>query len=283
MLAVEADLEKITFPLLASYKLDGIRCLITIDGPRSRSLKPIQNEYVAKELEVLPPGLDGELVILDEAGNVDFRATTSGIMSRAGEPKFEYWVFDDFIYPGSFWERNSTLFNRTDLPEWVKPVRQFDVRSVEDVVILFEEAIAKSYEGLILRCPKAAYKHNRSTLKEQGMLKMKPWADAECIIYDWEPKYRNDNVKERDERGFSKRSTKQDGLVALEEMGILVGRNEKWDRIEIGTGFTAADRIEMYKNPPLGQLVRFRYIDVGGYDKPRSASFAGFRHPDDIS
>lgn len=282
MLAVEADLQQITFPLLASYKLDGIRCLMTPDGPRSRSLKPLPNAHVMSRLEDLPFGLDGELVILDENGNVDFRATTSGIMSKTGEPDFEYWVFDECIKPGPFWERHSFLY-QLNLPSWVKVVQHFEVNNVDDVNKLFEKAINLGYEGLILRCPAASYKHNRSTLKEQGMLKVKPWADDECIIYDWERKTRNDNVATTDELGHTKRSSKKEGKVEVDEMGILVGRNAKWDRIEIGTGFTAADRIEMFKNPPIGQLVRFRYINVGGYDKPRHASFSGFRHPDDLS
>ena len=55
MLAVEAeDFEALTYPLLASYKLDGIRCLITVDGPRTRSLKPVPNKYIAGKLADLP-------------------------------------------------------------------------------------------------------------------------------------------------------------------------------------------------------------------------------------
>lgn len=285
MLAVEAELDKIRFPMLASYKLDGIRCVITPEGPRTRALKEVPNRHVARMLQALPAGLDGELVILDERGDVDFRATTSGIMSQKGEPAFRFLVFDDFLFEegkAPFWERHLSLLPK-EFPDWVQVVQHHQMDHADDVNKMFERALAENYEGLILRCPAAPYKHNRSTLKEQGMLKVKPWADAECVIYDWEPKFRNDNVAETNELGRTKRSSKKEGLVQLDEMGILVGRNERWERIEIGTGFTGTDRVEMFKNPPIGQTVRFRYISVGNYDKPRHASFAGFRHLDDMS
>ncbi len=286
MLAVEAELDKVQFPMLASYKLDGIRCVITPDGPRTRSLKPVPNKHVMSMLETLPPGLDGELVILDDAGNVDFRATTSGIMAQRGEPTFKYLVFDDFTHhQKSFFERHvplTTTYGNGAHP-WVEAVRHWEMYNVNDVNVMFEKALNEGYEGLILRAANAPYKFNRSTLKEQGMLKVKPWADDECVIYDWVQKTRNDNEATTNELGRTERSSKKEGLTPIDEVGVLIGRNERWDRIEIGTGMTQADRQEWFKNPPLGQTVRFRYIKVGGYDKPRHASFAGFRHLDDIS
>ena len=286
MLAVEAELDKVRFPLLASYKLDGIRCVITPDGPRTRSLKPIPNRHVMSMLETLPSGLDGELVILDDAGNVDFRATTSGIMSHDGQPTFKYLVFDDFTQPQkSFFERHVPLTSKyhKGYHPWVEVVGHWEMNTVDDVNNMFEKALNEGYEGLILRCAAAAYKFNRSTLKEQGMLKVKPWADDECVIYDWVQKFRNDNEATTNELGRTERSSKKEGLTPLEEVGVLIGRNATWDRIEIGTGMTLADRQAWFKNPPIGQTVRFRYIKVGGYDKPRHASFAGFRHLDDMS
>lgn len=286
MLAVEADLDKVIFPMLASYKLDGIRAVITPDGPRTRSLKPIPNRHVMRLMSELPSGLDGELVILDDLGNVDFRATTSGIMSQDGEPNFKYLVFDDFSEPHkAFFERHVPLTIKTmgSLPHWVECVRHYEVYNANDVNVMFEKALADGYEGLILRLATAPYKFNRSTLKEQGMLKVKPWADDECEIYDWVRKTRNDNVATKNELGRTERSSKKDGLVELDEVGVLIGRNATWDRIEIGTGMTLAERQAWFANPPLGKTVRFRYIKVGGYDKPRHASFAGFRHPDDMS
>ena len=46
MLAVDADVENIKYPVLCSDKLDGIRCIILNGVAYSRSLKPIRNKYV---------------------------------------------------------------------------------------------------------------------------------------------------------------------------------------------------------------------------------------------
>ena len=66
MLAVDADIENIKYPVLCSDKLDGIRCIILNGVAYSRSLKPIRNKYVQdlfgrEEFN----GLDGELVVGD--------------------------------------------------------------------------------------------------------------------------------------------------------------------------------------------------------------------------
>ena len=83
-------LELIAYPVLASPKLDGIRCLAGNGVAFSRSMKRIPNDYVQqvfRELEL--HGLDGELML-----DGDFNNVQSGIMSVHGRPKFYFNVFD---------------------------------------------------------------------------------------------------------------------------------------------------------------------------------------------
>ena len=83
-------LSKLKYPLLASIKYDGVRALKVNDTVLSRSFKPIPNTFVQRRLASLPNGLDGELVVAGQ----DFSGTSSGVMSKDGEPDFVYYIFD---------------------------------------------------------------------------------------------------------------------------------------------------------------------------------------------
>lgn len=299
MLAVSADdhLDQLTYPLIASFKMDGIRCLMAAETSGrgravSRTLKPIPNHFIRNTMEArLHAGKDGELAVLDASGNIDFRASTSAVMSREGEPDFRYFVFDNFLVPGSFEERLERLFATAPLtwspPDWLIVVEQRLVHSADEVRAMFADALAKGFEGLILRCPKAAYKHNRSTLKEQGMLKVKPWADDEGLIVGMIREYENTNEKVLDERGLSKRSSAKAGKVARDAISGFVLFNPKWPKtFEVGTGLTRDEKEEFFRiqDQLIGKaFCRFSYITVGGYDVPRSCSYQGLRHPEDMS
>jgi DNA ligase 1 len=96
------DETRIKFPCLVSPKLDGIRALVLNGKIVSRKLLPIRNLYVQKELQGLPDGLDGELMV----SNTEFYGTESGIMTTQGEPDFFFNVFDNaFLNDKTFEER----------------------------------------------------------------------------------------------------------------------------------------------------------------------------------
>src|SRR5690554_1371146 len=94
MLASEAP-AALVFPLYASAKLDGVRAVVKDAMLVSRTLKRIPNGYVQDCLghDGLE-GLDGELTVGPANHPNVMQATTSGVMSREGEPDFIYWVFD---------------------------------------------------------------------------------------------------------------------------------------------------------------------------------------------
>ena len=287
MLAVEAeDFETLRYPLLASYKLDGIRCLITAEGPRTRSLKPVPNKFIASKLSSLPIGLDGELVVLDNNGNVDFRSTTSAVMSHDGEPKFEYRVFDSYTANGGFLTRSKAALAQLDklnIP-WLIWVPQILIMNALGVQHQFEEAIAEGYEGLILRDQDAPYKHGRATLKSQWMLKVKPWKDAEATIIGVVEACENTNEATTNELGRTQRSSAKAGKIPKGTLGSLIVESPKWPKpFEIGTGFDDEEKLALWKDKNLiGKLVRFSYVDAGGYDVPRHCSYQGIRDERDI-
>lgn len=64
MLATDADLGKLRFPLLASAKLDGVRAVVRDGVVYSRSNKPIPNAYVQQKFSRFEH-FDGELIVGD--------------------------------------------------------------------------------------------------------------------------------------------------------------------------------------------------------------------------
>lgn len=54
---------RLTWPVLGSPKLDGLRCIIKDGMALSRNLKPFRNKFVQEQLSTLPNGLDGELIV----------------------------------------------------------------------------------------------------------------------------------------------------------------------------------------------------------------------------
>jgi len=83
--------EALNFPVLATPKLDGIRCLKIGGLALTRSFKPISNRFAREWIEAnLPDGVDGELML--RGGT--FNATTSAIGRESGELDFVFHVFD---------------------------------------------------------------------------------------------------------------------------------------------------------------------------------------------
>lgn len=292
MLAAAADdLSALRYPLLASFKMDGIRATITPEGPRTRSLKEIPNRHVQAMLSMLPVGLDGELAVIGANGAADFRATSSAVMKRDGEPDFKFFVFDKFDKSDlrlPFTARYAALQRAVAghtlaFAEVVEHVGVYGPLLVREQ---FARALAEGHEGLILRDPEGFYKSGRSTLREQGMLKVKPWEDTEALIIDVLPEFHNTNEATTNELGRTKRSSAKAGLVQKESMGKLVVQSKKWPKsFEIGTGFTAEDRANMWRDRDslVGCFAKFSYVTAGGYDVPRHCTFRGIRAPEDMS
>ncbi len=83
--------DALRFPILATPKLDEIRCLKIGGRAVTRSFKPISNGFVRAWIEAnLPNGVDGELML--RGGT--FNPTTSAIGAHGGEADFVFHVFD---------------------------------------------------------------------------------------------------------------------------------------------------------------------------------------------
>lgn len=281
------DPSALPFPLLASPKLDGIRCVVLPGvGAVSRSLKPIPNAHVRAMMnrpELI--GLDGELIVGDASAPDAFNRSTSGVMSRDGEPAFTFHVFDDVTDSGKpFFERLEAIKAR-DLPAFVRIVPQRAVRSAAELGAVEAENLAAGYEGTMIRRSDASYKFGRSTVREAILLKRKPFEDMEAEIVGFEELQRNENKATVNALGYMERSTKADGLTAAGTLGAFVCRAAGFaSTFTVGVGLTDAVRADVWSDKPafLGRFAKLKFQRHGSTDlAPRLPVFLGFRHEAD--
>lgn len=286
MLAATTDGVGLTYPLIDSPKLDGIRCLI-IDGvATSRSLLPIPNHYVQKLFGRADlNGLDGELIIGPDTGSGVFQRTESGVMSFVGTPDVWFHVFDDFTESGGFLRRLHTAHRRIRKAKCCRPVIHTQVNSEAELLAHEETYLQLGYEGIMLRHPDGPYKAGRSTQNQGWLFKLKRFVDAEAVVIGFMELKSNTNEAVRNKLGNMERSSKKAGMVGGGVLGALLVRDcTTGVEFKIGTGFTATQRIKLWRNRELvqGQLVKYKSQPTGVKNKPRFPVFLGFRDRRDL-
>lgn len=284
------DLSRLEFQVgfLCSPKIDGIRAIKYQGQLVSRTLKAIPNRYVQELFKDIPEGLDGELTLGPKEAVMTFNTNQSAIMSEGGQPNVYFNVFDDINEPGLAY---STRYQRLpDLSMYpnVQFVEHELITSIQRLLEFESEQLALGYEGIILRHALRGYKFNRSTFREQGMIKIKRFLDAEAVIEDFEELYRNTNEAQVDERGYTKRSDHLAGMVPAGTLGKLVCKvvTGEFSRtgVKIGSGLDNSLRQTIWQNKQnyVGKIVKFKYQPHGSKDAPRSPIFLGFRDEMDM-
>lgn len=271
------------YPLFASPKIDGIRCVThPLLGPVSRQFKPIPNVHIRHELANMDIMYsDGELVTLDPQGKYDdFNTIQSKVMSHHGTPIFEYLVFDNFLEPEAPYTKRLLYVEvrNRDMCPFYRVVEQMIIDTPMHLVEYEEKCLEQGYEGIITRLPSSPYKSGRSTLKQQWLLKLKRWEDAEGTIIGFEPLMRNMNEQEQNILGLSERKHRKAGLQEDSLLGFLILETQ-WGTLRVGSGFDMSMRQEIWEhqNEYQGHIVTFKYQKHGMKELPRFPIFKGFR------
>jgi DNA ligase-1 len=259
----------------------------------SRTLKPIPNKYIRECLEhPALEGLDGELIVGPAFGEGVFARSISGVMSSDGKPDFTFHVFDNFTRPILQYQgrlencvRHLCLSSHAWNSKLVY-VEQKAVHSKRELEAEEEEALAKGYEGLIVRDPLSPYKYGRSTAREGIMGKLKRFADSEARVTGFDELMHNNNAPEVDARGFQVRSSHKAGQTGSGMMGALHVQDiyhPEWI-LKVGSGFDHELRKRIWDNQKdyLGKIIKYKYLPIGMVDAPRHPIFLGFRHPNDL-
>jgi DNA ligase 1 len=288
MLAGKVEGE-IRFPVMGSSKLDGVRCIV-IDGvAMSRSLKPIPNAFVQKQIgKAKYNGLDGELM-LGNVGAADvYRKTVSAVMSEDGEPNFTFWIFDNYKVDGGFELRYESLFKFDNSPH-IKIVKHTMIRNHEQLDAYEAKQLDAGLEGVMVRDPQGPYKYGRSSTKEGILLKLKRFEDSEAEIIGVQELLKNENEKTTNALGRSERSSHKANMTPMDTMGCLDVRDLKTKvEFSIGTGFDADTRKRFWKqwkkDPKslLKTIHKYKFFAGGSKDKPRFPVYIGPRDKRDM-
>ena len=146
MLASDADLTKLKFPMLVSPKLDGVRATIIDGEPLTRSLKKIPNLKAQTTFKVDAP-LDGEFIVGDPTSKSVFRDTMKVISAHTADiNELRFFVFD-LVADNKFSERLQlahTLCKGTGL---FIPVPHIEVSTEAELYRLEDEALTQKLIG----------------------------------------------------------------------------------------------------------------------------------------
>lgn len=179
------------YPCFSQPKLDGIRCICTINGMFSRAGKRILsaphireslNSFFESNPDVI---LDGELYC-DKLAN-DFNKIASLVKKMkptAAElaesaTTIQYWVYDILDTEKNFNERNRWICDNITLNGHIVPVPTAVVTTQEQLDELYGQYLSHGYEGQMIRL-NGVYEQKRSKF----LLKRKTFQDAEYKILE---------------------------------------------------------------------------------------------------
>ena len=253
----EKLVNKVKFPAIVQKKEDGMRFnAIVREGKcefRSRNGKEIQllgrleNEFIcmANGIDVV---FDGELLVTSDDGILD-RQTGNGILNKANKGTISaaeadkvvahiwdmipYMYFIDGEYNKPYVDRLTTL-GKITFSEKIKLVDTQIVVSLVDAQLVFEDYLAKGFEGIILKDGQSIWENKRS----KGQIKFKGEEECDLRIVDVEP-------------GTGKYAGMLGAIVCESSDGIL--------RVSVGSGFSDAQRTEYKRDNLLGKIVAVKY------------------------
>ena len=187
---------KLSFPLLCSMKIDGLRMIATKYGLTTRNGKPFNScPHIHKILKPLfdehPDWvIDGEIY----SDDIPFEKIVS--LTRKKDPTTEdlleseqicqYWIFDGVID-----DKNAGFTDRFDIikkeinkligtSKSLIFVENIKVNNHKEIELLHDEFVANGKEGAMIRIPDSPYENKRS----KNLLKLKQFLDDEFIIVD---------------------------------------------------------------------------------------------------
>lgn len=289
----KVDLSTLNYPLLASTKLDGIRCIFYKGQILSRSLKQIQNKQLRERFEPIRKFSEENNIIFDGeiySDKLTFQEITHFVMTQdLGDEELpasvKFYCFDsieDNKTDTPFKQRAEfATLCMMRFPDIAFPVEQVEVDSAEEVNDFFEQVLKENYEGLILREPKGAYKYGRGTLKEGLIFKVKNFLTFDAKILDVIQATRVDENAEKsiNELGYSKTSRKKDDRILIEKAAaflVLYNNNE----VKVTIALSDDEKIKIWKNKNdyLNKYIEYKGMIIGSKDVPRHPVFVRFRN-----
>ena len=231
---------------------------------------------------IIPNGwegvLDGELCVIDEYDNENFKLAVSEVKRKTEQmQRPHYKVFDCLTLDEFYGKKESPVYSvRLETAKKLLASTETPFLSVLRAVkyspnnfMRAQQVVSqRGYEGLILRA-NVPYRSGRTS----DLLKVKKFVDAEYQIEDF--------------KGTTKLMKGLSGTMEpVECLGSVVIRH-KGSPVDVGSGFSDAQRIDIWRNQDkyLGRTITVKYLeesqDAFGDPSLRIPIFKGFRDGND--
>lgn len=291
MLAAEGVLGKIKYPAVVLHKHNGVRGLNQQGQLVARSLKPIPNKHTRSLFSGKPmTNFDGELVVGDPFDEEVFATSTSGVMTAAGAPDVNWFLFDFYHPTAPFIDRLHMLAHAVAEAkdaghQRIECIPWQVIHSDDELVDYSNHALAMGLEGLVIRDPNGTYKEGRSTAGEGGLMRYCPWFRSEAIILAIHEGEVNLNPSKVNELGYLKKSSHKDNKVGSGRAGAFTVKD-----CTTGLEFnipvpTVKFQEEVWGDQDkfIGLMIKYKFkppVKLGG--KPRFPQYEGIRSPLDM-
>ena len=247
----------------ASRKLDGVRCLASVDengkctlysrmGKELITLNKVKEAIEATN--VINQVFDGEICLMDENGNEDFQGVMKQLRKKDHQIENPIFMIFDMIHKSEFDNQKGTekLSDRlAKLRAW-QGGRRTDakiLRYTEQFVITGDDhfehwsqmACDKGWEGFMLRND-VGYEGKRS----KNLVKVKKFFDAEYVVVD----YNNEEAE-----------VVRDGKSATIEMLAQVWIEHKGHKVKVGSGWTQDQRLKYMDGSIVGKTITVQYFE----------------------
>ena len=294
ILATDFSEDKLTYPILAQPKLDGVRGIHLYGNPTltGRSLKPFGNKLVPLVFPNLE-GIDGELTYGDPTASDLCRTTTSVVNTHDDDRAhslvlnaFDYVTPDtvDLGYIARYQALEQLLL--TNYNTNVRLVPYQVINSLAELLAYEATCLQQGYEGVILRSINGAYKNGRTTLREGTYLRIKRFVQEDAVVTSIIEAMENTNEPTTNELGRTERSTHQANLVPKGMIGSLNCLDIKSGKqITVGPGkLTHEERIHYWNNPTelVGRTISYKSFPKGQMNLPRFPTFESIRIQEDL-
>lgn len=239
--------DKILYPVGVQIKYNGVRCILTKDGPFSRKGEkflsvPHIEECFSSFFEKHPDAvLDGELFNEDLRQNLNELVKLCRKTVHIGKEDLikskdlvYFYVYDGYNFGGldkkdSYYKRHDFIKNNLKSYDHYKPVETREAKDEEQVYSLYEDIISQNHEGVIIRLLNTSYENKRSS----NLLKLKPEDDDEATILDiiegegnWSGTGKKIQLQWKDKVFHATlKSTLEEGREFLSKKSFWIGKN----------------------------------------------------------
>lgn len=286
----QVDLSTIKYPILASTKLDGIRCIFKDGKMLSRSLKEIPNKQLQEKFQPLKDFSKEKGVILDGEMygiGLTFQQIIHFVMTDDLEAKkqkeslpdnLKFWCFDAIKdSPDEPFIERFKYYKSLKFKDMIA-VNQVMMKSKEDVEVMFENFIEEGFEGVILKNSNSKYKFGRATLNSGDCYKVKPYLTFDSEIIKVEERFENTSESYINELGNSQKHSYKDALIPTGIAACFVVMYKDQEQRVMITGEENMRR-DIWKNKDnyVGKWIEFKGMLVGSKDKVRHPVFLRYR------